>query len=238
MDFTWKGVSASSMGVCVTELPPVQTPLKRDEPYVIPYRDGQLHIQDGSRDEMVKRVAGYLPYEQGATVETLRTIMNWLQGRGRVSFSDDPGREYEAYITAGVNYAQWVTAFDDRVFEVYFVCEPAAYHTGVSDITLDTSGTTVTNPGQATSRPLWAVTGEGDITLEIGSEAVDLEDIDGTVYLDSEDMEAWSIDSLTDERVNQNGIMTGEFPTLPPGGTVISWTGDVDSVVITPRWRD
>lgn len=237
VDFVWKGVSAASLGLCVTELPPVQMPSTRDQPYIVPYRDGQLHIQDGTHDEIVKRVGGYLPYEQGVPVEELRRIIRWLQGRGRVSFSDDPGREYDAYIVSGIDYNQWVQGFDDRVFEVYFACQPMAYFTGIDDIVLTASGTDVYNPGFKPARPLLRVTGEGDVTITIGDDDVTLLGMTGTVYIDCDDQEAYSLDE-NDARVNQNGIMSGDFPIIEPGVTSITWSGSVTKIVMTPRWRD
>lgn len=46
LDFVWKGVSARSLGLYVTEMPPVQTGGARDESYIIPFRDGELHVQE------------------------------------------------------------------------------------------------------------------------------------------------------------------------------------------------
>jgi phage-related protein len=31
--------------------------------------------------------------------------------------------------------------------------------------------------------------------------------------------------------------MDGEFPLLKPGNNLISWSGDVTSLVIQPNWR-
>lgn len=236
MDFTWNGQTASGKGICVTSLPPIQRAGKRDEPFTIPFRSGNLHIQDGSYDEVIKQVGCYLPYEQGVTVAELRAIRSWLSGSGRVSFSDDAGREYQAHIISQIDFAQWVTGYDDREFTVYFECVPYAYHTGVADITVTASGTTVSNPGTAEARPLLAVTGSGDVTLMAGGGIVQLDGMSGTVYLDCEDEEAYAV--VSGARESRNHIMSGEFPVIAPGNSLVSWTGSVTRVVITPRWRD
>ncbi len=236
MDFVWKGISAESLGVYVTALPPVQTGGARDESYIIPYRDGELHVQDGTRDAMLKRVSCYLPYEQGVRVAELRTVMDWLKGRGRVSFSDDPGYEYDATIINGTDFNQWVAGFDDRVFELYFNCEPQAYFADVKDLTVTSSGTDIINPGKGGARPLLAVTGSGDVEITLQGQTFGLDGLSGTVYVDCRDLEAYTMSDGV--RTAANSMMSGDFPVIAPGECAVSWTGSVTSVVITPRWWD
>ena len=237
MDFVWNGVAASSLGVCVTELPPVQASAKRDEQYQVPYRDGILHVQDGTRDELIKRVGCYLPYEQGVTVEALREIFAWLQGKGVVSFSDDPGRQYEARIISAIDYRQWVTGFEDREFEVYFECDPRAFFTEAEDVEVTESGAVISNPGAAEARPKLVVQGAGSVDLMISGQPFQLDglggDNPGEVTVDCEMMEATWPDGTS-----ANHIMSGDFPRLKPGQNMVSWVGSVTKVTITPRWCD
>lgn len=178
----------------------------------------------------------YLPYEQGISVAAIRTVMDWLKGRGRVRFSDDPGHEYDAVITNGIDYNAWVQAFDDRVCEIYFNCEPQAYLADVPDITVAESGTVVKNPGSESARPLLAVTGSGDATVTVQGQSFGLDGLGGTVYVDCRDQEAYTV---TDgARASANSRMSGEFPAVAPGDCAVSWEGDVTKIVITPRWRD
>ena len=34
-----------------------------------------------------------------------------------------------------------------------------------------------------------------------------------------------------------NNRMSGDFPTLSPGNSTISWTGNVTYLTVTPNWR-
>ena len=235
MDFTWNGAAASSKGVIVTALPPIQTAGKRDETHMIPYRSGRLHIQDGAYEEIVKAVSVYLPYEQGGSVAALKTLRAWLTGSGTVSFSNDPGRAYRARIVSEISWGEWVNGYEDRTAQILFECEPFAYHTGANDITL-TAARAVTNPGTAEAWPVIAVTGSGDITLMTGGEIITLTGLSGTVYLDSAAEECYAL--TNGARVSKNAMMSGEFPALKPGSSQIAWTGAVSKLVITPRWRD
>lgn len=235
MDFTWNGAAASSKGVIVTALPPIQTAGKRDETHMIPYRSGRLHIQDGAYEEIVKAVSVYLPYEQRGAVTALKDLRAWLTGSGTASFSNEPGREYRARIVSEISWGEWVNGYADRTAQILFECEPFAYHTGASDITLTAAGA-VSNPGTAEARPLIAVTGSGDITLMTGGEIITLTGLSGTVYLDSAAEECYALSNGA--RVSKNAMMSGEFPSLSPGVNQIAWTGTVTKLLITPRWRD
>jgi len=87
------------------------------------------------------------------------------------------------------------------------------------------------NPGSVYAEPVLTVYGDGDITLMIGQQLVELEGISGSIVIDSVLKEAYKESEL------QNDRMSGEFPVLRPGGNAISWTGDVSRIVVTPNWR-
>ena len=87
------------------------------------------------------------------------------------------------------------------------------------------------NPGSAYSEPVIAVNGSGDITLIVNGEFIELTDIECGITLNSEILEAYHGQTLMNEH------MDGEFPRLKPGNNLISWTGEVSSVVIQPNWR-
>lgn len=99
---------------------------------------------------------------------------------------------------------------------------------GTEDITLTTSGQFINNPYCVASEPVITLTGSGDITLIVGQYIILLEDIEGSITIDSRLQEAYNVDEL------QNGKMTGDFPKLAPGQNSISWTGNVTNVKVTP----
>ena len=101
----------------------------------------------------------------------------------------------------------------------------------IADITVTASGTIITNPGSVYSEPILTVTGSGDITLMVGTTIVELEDISGSIVIDSVLKEAYQGTTL------MNDHMSGDFPVLRPGENAISWTGAVTRVLIQPNWR-
>ena len=88
-----------------------------------------------------------------------------------------------------------------------------------------------TNPGSVYSEPLITLTGSGDITLMVGTTIVELTGITSGIVLDCALKEAYLGNAL------MNDHMSGDFPVLKPGLNGISRSGNVTSVVISPRWR-
>ena len=116
-------------------------------------------------------------------------------------------------------------------FAVNFRCYPLFYDDAAADITVTTSGTIITNPGSVYSEPILTVTGSGNITLMVGMAIVELENISGSIVIDSVLQEAYQGTTLMNDHMN------GEFPVLKPGANAISWTGTVTKVVVRPNWR-
>ena len=60
---------------------------------------------------------------------------------------------------------------------------------------------------------------------------MELSDVNGEIVIDSVLQEAYS------GTESMNSCMSGDFPTLPPGNSTISWTGNVTYLKVEPNWR-
>ena len=232
MSFTWRGASSDTYGVVVRNLPAPVSGAERNTTVSVPGRHGALHLMEGVRDEILLNIECYLPYEQGVAVSDLRTIIGWLTGSGPLTLSDQPGVYFEGRILEAVNFPPVLPGFADRVFSLPVWVKPHAYKVGVSDIAVSVSGSTVTNPCTAESEPEITVNGSGDIVLTVGNYVVEIDAVVGHITLD-----------CAARLAHKDGVLAGlqvdvdEWPVLLPGANVISWTGTVSSVTITPRWR-
>ena len=65
----------------------------------------------------------------------------------------------------------------------------------------------------------------------VGMAIVELENISGSIVIDSVLQKAYQGTTLMNDHMN------GEFPVLKPGANAISWTGTVTKVVVRPNWR-
>lgn len=138
---------------------------------------------------------------------------------------------YKARIANQIPFEKVLRGNPHCTFAVNFRCYPFFYADAAADITVTTSGTIITNPGSVYSEPILTVTGSGNITLMVGLTIVELENISGSIVIDSVLQEAYQGTTL------MNNHMNGEFPVLKPGANAISWTGTVTKVVVRPNWR-
>ena len=226
--FIWNGVDCRTKGIHVSELPPITIPLERSTQTTVPGRPGSLTQLEGDDvyDDMILTATCFI-----ADPEQIPVIAAWLKGKGTVTFANRPGGHYNARIANQIPFEKVLRGNPNCSFAVNFRCYPFWYKDNVSDVTVTTSGSTITNPGSVYSEPLITLTGSGDITLMVGTTIVELTDISGSIVLDCALKEAYKGTAL------MNDHMSGDFPVLKPGMNAVSWSGNVTSVIVKPKWR-
>lgn len=226
--FIWNGVDCRTYGIHVSEQPPITLPAERSTQTNVPGRPGSLTTLEGDDvyDDLLLTATCFV-----TDTGRISDIGRWLKGGGTVVFANRPGGHYRARIANQIPFEKILRGNPHCSFSVNFRCYPFWYQDGVEDVTITTSATILNNPGSVYAEPVLTVYGDGDITLMIGQQLVELEGISGSIVIDSVLKEAYKGNEL------QNDRMSGEFPVLRPGGTAISWTGDVNRIVVTPNWR-
>lgn len=196
----------------------------------IPGRNGDI-IQDNGCYKNVERT-----YEVSfdALNEDFATYANavsaWLHsttGYARLEDSYEP------------NYYRMATYQESNIFEnlynkagtatIVFECKPQRFlKTGDNTITIQNS-LTIMNPTGFEAYPLFKVTGTSGV-LTVNGNSITFSSIDDFVMLDCELQDAYK------ENINKNSTISGTFPVLKTGSNTISWTGDIASVTMKPRW--
>ena len=226
--FIWNGVDCRTKGIHVSELPPITIPLERSKQTNVPGRPGSLTQLEGDDvyDDMILTATCFI-----ADPAQIPAIAAWLKGKGTVTFANRTGGHYNARIANQIPFEKVLRGNPHCSFAVNFRCYPFWYQENVSDVTITTSGDTITNPGSVYSEPLITVYGSGNITLMIGTTIVELTNGSGSIVLDCALKEAYKGTTL------MNDHMSGDFPVLKPGLNAISWSGNVTRIVIKPNWR-
>ncbi|RXM68353.1 distal tail protein Dit [Clostridium tetani] len=220
--FVWRGIHSNEKGLKIISLPNITTPEKREEKIIIPGRSGYLTQSDGSYEGKVK------PVEFDYFDNRFDDIKQWLTGSGEVIFSNEPDRYYKARIINKLDLARVLEKFHSGIIQ--FDCQPFGYDLNNNLIIID-KPISIYNEGTYESQPYMKIFGTGDVSLNINNKVIKLKNIIDYIELDSEIMECYK------EHQNCNNKMTGEFPTLQIGENKISWSGNVDKIEITPRWR-
>ena len=226
--FLWKGQRCTAYGIHVLEQPPITIPAERATFTNVPGRPGSLTTLEGDDvyDDLILTAQCMI-----SDLSNIRTIASYLKGSWKVAFANRPGGFYSARIVNQIPFEKILRGNPHRSFAVNFRCKPFWYQENVPTITLVDSGKFITNPGTVASEPVVTVYGSGNITLMVGMTIIELENIDGSITLDTPLQEAYqNLDSL-------NSRMSGDFPILLPGQNAISWTGNVSRVVIQLNWR-
>ena len=226
--FIWNGVDCRTYGIHVSEQPPITLPAERSTQTNVPGRPGSLTTLEGDDvyDDLLLTATCFI-----TDTGRIGDIGRWLKGGGTVVFANRPGGHYKARIANQIPFEKILRGNPHCSFSVNFRCYPFWYQDDVEDVTATAPATVLNNPGSVYAEPVLTVYGDGDITLMIGQQIVELEGISGSIVIDSVLKEAYKDSDL------QNDRMSGEFPVLLPGGNAISWTGDVSRIVVTPNWR-
>ena len=196
----------------------------------IPGRNGDI-IQDNGCYKNVERtyeVSFDAPNEDFATYAN--AVSAWLHsttGYARLEDSYEP------------NYYRMATYKESNIFEnlynqagtatIVFECKPQRFlKTGDNIITIQNS-LTIMNPTGFEAYPLFKVTGTSGV-LTVNGNSITFSSIDDFVMLDCELQDAYK------ENINKNSTISGTFPVLKTGSNTISWTGNISSVTMKPRW--
>lgn len=226
--FEWNGVRCTEYGIHVTEQPPITLPAERVTYTNVPGRAGSLTTTEAHDvyDDMILVVQCVIDDSS-----KIPAIAGWLKGAGTVTFANRQGGHYEGRIVNQIPFEKILRGNPQRSFSVNFRCKPFFYLDDSPEITITHSGDFLTNPGCVASEPVIIITGNGDITLMVGMQIIELNDVNGSIAIDSKLQEVYKDDTPCNEK------MEGDFPVLTPGVNAISWDGDVPSVVVQPNWR-
>lgn len=226
--FLWNGVKCTDYGIHVSRQPEIIRPSERAVFTSVPGRSGTLTTLEGNDvyDDFILSVECFI-----TGLSNLTNICSWLRGSGRVTFANRQGGFYNARIVNQISFEQILRGNPHRTFAVNFRCQPFFYLSGTQDITLTSSYGSINNPGNVFSEPVLQVTVSGNGYITMGGTYFELMDIYGTVTVDTPRMEAYM------NYATYNSHVWGEYPRLLSGNNIVTWSGSVSRIVITPNWR-
>lgn len=226
----WKGQDSRNLkGLLISELPYIVRPAMRVQVVEIEGRDGDVSDDIGyaAYDKLVK-IGLYDNYD-------VDRISHFFSGTGKVTFSNEPDKYYEAEITEQIDFERLVRF---RTAVVKFHTQPFKYLVDELPVEVDIKDgikeIKVVNVGFEESRPIITLTGKDTVEISVNGHAQFQINIDdGYVTVNSRLEECYK-----DNTYNlKNHNMGGEFPVLQPGGNTITWTGNLTKIKIEPESR-
>lgn len=191
-------------------------------------------LLDPGRYENVKKVYKMFCYDPGKTFyESAVALSEWLHSAGsdylRLEDSYEPG-SYRMAIYEEANEIENIEGVAGKV-EVTFNCMPQRFLiSGDEIVTIASSGSTIYNPTAYDAKPLIIVEGVGTVT--VNERSVQITDNYNELHIDCEKS---SVTDLGGTRMDYF-IYCDSFPILRPGFNTVTFTSDITSVKIVPRW--
>lgn len=220
---TFKGENNRMHGVIVEKMPSIPAPVERGESIAIPGRDGEVWRGEGAFEPVAIAVQIWV-----RPTADLADVKNWLQGEGALRLGRDVNT-WQARVSQGGVYIP--CSFNDGWRNtVTFTCEPHRYAPDW-EIEIAESGQVIRSVYPVTAKPLIQMQLSGDAEIAIGGAEFEIFDLTGAVWLDCDLLECYTATGLA------NNHMRGSFPALQPGNNTVTWTGGVEWMRITPRWR-
>lgn len=228
--FYLDGIDAASAGIHLQKPIVFSEAVPNINSKTIPGRNGALIFDTGSYKNRSGSASCFCLQEdvEGAISSAGRFLMS-KKGYRRLETSDDPNHYWMARVENSPQIEMRLRVL--APFEIEFDCKPQRFvKSGENAVVFTESGSLSNQYGQ-TALPLITLYGNGAGTLTIGSCVVDVKNLDGVLYLDSDTQNAYN------DNGNQNmNINAPVFPTLPDGETQIAFSGGIERVEIVPRW--
>lgn len=228
--FYLDGIDARSAGI------QLQAPIEFSEavPVVeaqtIPGRNGDLIWETGSYENRSGSASCFClqKYVEKAISSAGRFLMG-KKGYRRLETSDDPEHYWMAMVKNSPQIAMRLRTL--APFEINFDCKPQRFvKSGENPIVFTTNGS-LFNQYEQVALPLITLYGQGAGTLTVGDCVVEVNTLNGLLYLDSDTQNAYNNNGNQNQNINAPA-----FPTLPGGEVTIQFSGDIDRVEIIPRW--
>lgn len=123
---------------------------------------------------------------------------------------------------------------DYREINLEFSAAPYKYLSDVTNSTIGTTITTLTNPTLFNAKPHIKIVGNGKIVLTVNGAQFIFNDVSGSIELDSSLQSVYRMDG--NKAVNENNKMViGPFPEFKSGANTISVSSG--TATVEPRWR-
>ncbi|MGX5632410.1 phage tail protein [Bacillus thuringiensis] len=215
---------ASDYRICMVDRPVIPTAKQKVEHIEVPGRHGSLTKKGAFEDVPLKIKFNLLEDENIKPL--IRRIKAWFLNGKTLYFTDDEVYRKIKSVEIG-DIANEMEEYGE--FEVDFTLDPFEY---TEDVNLKlTEPGIFYNPGTIESEPKLWIVGNGTFRITINDVSFQVKDVEGSVVIDSEVLEAYS------GTIPMNDKMVGGFPIFKIGENKIDWSGNIQFMSIRPRWR-
>lgn len=229
----FNGVSSRDCLIQV-EHPPGYTYPERDyESVHVPGRNGDVVVDSGSYKNIEREYE--IAIGDGCTefIVAARKVSEWLHSTStyaRLEDSYEPDYYRMAIYQEGNTFKNVLERAGRAT--IRFSCKPQCFLKSGEKLLTFTSSGVIKNPTKFEALPVITVNGSGAGTLNIAGSQVSISQITNGMVVNCALQDVYS----STLNLNSKVTLAKEFPKLPPGESVISFSGGITSVVIVPNW--
>lgn len=231
--FTLDGVSCEDAGIHVLEFPPYTIAQRKVVTFPVPgSQDEHLFEGDWGYEDMELPVR--CTVDEDAAPEDVISFLT--PSTRRIVFANQPAYEYTGFLANMLEIAKVLPERGKREFTARYRCSPFKALAWPDDpMAFIVSPAYIDHPGTARCYPKIKIEGSGTVTLTL--HAVDTFTVTGLVS-----GTPFVIDSGAMICTDENGISDwssraeGDYPWLDPGINMLSWTGNVTQITVTPNF--
>lgn len=222
-------------GITLSTMPTPSTPSRRVVRTSIAGRNGDLRILENDitgqdvYDSMEKTVKMFY---YGTDYDLIK---RWLRGTDKLILSNQPDRYFKASIDNIIPFERLIQQKAVHAFTIAFSYYPYAFLTSgdkpiIYNPTITTWETVLMNDYDV-SLPHLRIYARGDIGMTVNGVETDFYSVDGYIEIDSDLQQCYK------GAQNLGMNMSGDYPVLVQGENIIQFTGNIQQLVLTPKWR-
>lgn len=218
--FLYNGINSRDMGISILKLPPRIKPDRRGEIINVPGRNGFLFESDDAYNNKTLEIeCTFLPPEGKSKDEIDKMIMEilvWLDGQGKLVFSDYPNYYYDATIINAIPIERLFKRY--RRFIVAFEVQPFSKSIEPQIVDLSTPGEQTISVSTYYETPAKInLQSTGNVEIHINDTIMHFTDLESPIVIDGE-----LLNVSDGNGTNMNSHMVGDYPKLKPGENTIS----------------
>ena len=238
----WNGQRSDMIGVEISEYPKYPIPQRKMETYKVPGRNGDIIMMQDAWDNVSIAYSIFIGdgVQKHSVPVAVAKVSDWLcTPTGYCVLWDDfdPDHFRLAYFEGPHDIESLSIGRVGRT-EIRFNCKPQRYlFSGTVPVEISSSPATIYNPTMYPAKPMIFIDGttDGTGTVTVNGPTYTITGIPASgLYIDCEEMNCFDGNGLNMNSHVANA--SNQFPKLSPGTNEISFSGDVSSVTITPRW--
>lgn len=229
---TFAGRSSLDFGIVISGEATYNAPKRDYSSIPVPGRNGDLIIDNGNFKNMP------ITYPAAAIIDMpQRTsdFFNYLASKisyQRLEDTYHPDEYRLAQYTGGTEVESSGYMNREGKFEIVFNCKPQRFlKSGENAIKFNANGSFL-NPTNFEAKPKIRAFGTGAGTVGIGSYLITITEMDEYIDIDCDLMDAFKGLINMNSKVSFNATEI----SIPTGESGLTFTGDITSVEVTPRW--